>query len=221
MQASRTSPVEEVLVLDKNGRLACWTRSTTAGDGSSQSGFRLVSRDVIGAIQHANRVLFAVASKDRTDVYSVTQGRPVREHLYPIMHAGQQILFGEPKEWRGGRGTYALRLDGTGWLVGDATGTDNIAVAEGDSVLGCARSERSKKPGLVVLDAGRKRISLLANATRHALLNSAEPIAQASFDPAYGRLAWLGQKSGVLMVRGIDAQEPLLRVAPMRGADAR
>jgi hypothetical protein len=220
LERSKDGCVEEVLALDKAGRLACWTCRSGPHGAILDTAFRLVARDVIGAIQHADRVLFAVAGKDRSDVYGVTKGKPACEHLYPIMHAGQQLLFGEPKEWRGGRGMYALRLDRSNWLVGDATGADRIVVPEDDIVLGCARSEQMKRPGVVVMDAGRKRISLLVVDTRLPLLKSIEPVAQASFDPVYGRLAWLGRKSGVLIVRGIDAKEASLRVAPNGGADA-
>lgn len=206
---------EEVLVLDKAGRLVCWNCSAVPGRPPSNPGFRLVSRDVIGAIQHADRVLFAVSEKGRTDVYEVSKGKPVREHLYPIMHPGQRILFGEPQEWRGGRGMYALHLaDRPEWLVGDAGGAQHIAVDERDIVLGCARHPQTKRPGLVVLHADRLRISLLDTGGRQPLVDSAEPIAQASFDPSHGRLAWLGQKSSALNVRAIDANEVLLRVVP-------
>lgn len=213
--------VEEVLVLDKAGRLVCWNRSAVPGHPPSNSGFRLVSRDVIGAIQHADRVLFAVSEKGRTDVYEVSKNKPVREHLYPIMHQGQRILFGEPRDWRGGRGTYALHLaDRPDWLVGDAGGAECIAVDERDIVLGCARHPQTKRPALLVLHADRLRISLLDKGGRQRLVESPEPIAQASFDPAHGRLAWLGQKSSALHVRAIDPDEALLRVAPKGGAHA-
>ena len=220
MEHSAGGSVEQVLVLDKNGNLVCWEWRAPHGRPMPQYDFRLVARDVIGAIQHADRVLFAVSAKGRTDVYSMQKGRPGREHLYPIMHQGDQILFGEPKDWRGGRGRYALRLEADDWLVGDEMGAERIAVPAGAVALGCARSEHAKKPALVVLDANRMRIVLLSGDTRVVLVDSGEPIAQASFDPAWNRLAWIGQKSGALVVRGIDAKEPLLRVLPKRGAHA-
>jgi len=212
--------VEEVLVLDKDGRLVCWNISAVPGRPPSDSGFRLVSRDVIGAIQHADRVLFAVSEKGRSDVYSVSKGKPVREHLYPIMHPSRQILFGAPQEWRGGSGMYALRLDDSSWLAGDAGGAEQIAVSERDIILGCARTPQTRRPALVVLHADRLRISLVGKGGKQTLADSAEPIAQASFDPAYGRLAWLGQKSGALVVRAIDPEAALLRVVPKGGSHA-
>jgi len=220
MEHSAGGSVEQVLALDKNGNLVCWECRGVPGRSLSHSDFRVLAQDVIGAIQHADRVLFAVSAKGRTDVYSMQKGRPGREHLYPIMHQGERLLFGEPKDWRGGRGTYALRLDSVDWLVGDASGADRVAVPDDLAVLGCARSERARRPGVVVLDAGRTHIALLTAEARIPLLKSAEPIAQASFDPAWSRLAWVGQKSGALIVRGIDAKEPLLRVLPKGGAHA-
>lgn len=219
-ERSAGGSVEQVLVLDKHRNLVCWTCHGVPGRPLSRSDFRLVAQDVIGAIQHADRVLFAVSAKGRTDVYSLAKDRPGREHLYPIMHQGEQLLFGEPKDWRGGRGTYALQLSGVDWLVGDATGADRIALANSLAVLGCARSERARRPGLVLLDRQRTRMTLLTAETSIPLLKNAEPIAQASFDPAWSRLAWVGQKSGALTVRAIDAREPLLRVLPKRGAHA-
>ena len=220
MGGGRGGTAEEVLMLDKGGNLGCWTCRSVPDRSSSHSDFRLVSRHVIGAIQHVDRVLFAVAENGRTDVYSVSRDAPVRQHLYPIMEQGEQLLFGELKDWRGGRGTYALGQGDGRWLVGDANGADHVEVGHSDLVFGCARSTRAKRPGLLVLDAGRRRISLVTADTRLTLLNSAETIAQASFDPAWARLACLGQKSGALIVRGIDTKEPLLRVAPRGGADA-
>ncbi|MBD8528861.1 MULTISPECIES: hypothetical protein [unclassified Massilia] len=209
--------VEDVLVLDKAGRLVHWTCSGAKGRALEQADVRLVARDVIGAIQQADRVLFAVTAERRTDVYSIARGKPAKEHLYPIMHGGRRLLFGETKEWRGGRGTYALQLDGNGWLVGNAAGADRVEVPSESAVIGCGRSERAQRPGLLVLNAGRTRISLLGAEGSLPLLKETEPIAQASFDPAYGRLAWVGQKSGALIVRGIDAAQPLLRIVPKRG----
>ena len=220
MERSAGGSVEQVLALDKNGNLVSWDCSGVPGKPLARSNFRLVAQDVIGAFQHADRVLFAVSANGRTDVYSVVKGRPGREHLFPIMHQGEQILFGEPKEWRGGRGRYALRLEANDWLVGDALGAERIAVPAGAVALGCARSEHATKPALVVLDANRMRIVLLTGDARVVLVDSSEPIAQASFDPAWNRLAWLGQKSGALTVRGIDADAPLLRVLTKGGAHA-
>lgn len=217
---NRGNPIEEVLMLDKAGNLGRWTCRGDSRREPMQTDFRLVSRKVISAIQHADRVLFAVAEKGRTDIYSVSRGVPVREHLYPVMEEGKQLLFGELKEWRGGRGTYALFLGGCDWLAGDASGADRITVGNRDVVLGCARGKGVKRPGLLVLDAGRRTISLVGPGGRTPLLSSDEAIAQASFDPAFGRLAWLGQASGALVVRAIDAAEPLLRVAVKGGAHA-
>ncbi len=194
MERSAGGSVEQVLVLDKNGNLVCWDCSGVPGRPLKQSNFRLVAQDVIGAFQHADRVLFAVSAQGRTDVYSMQKGRPGREHLYPIMHQGEHLLFGEPKDWRGGRGTYALRLSGVDWLVGDASGADRIAVPDSIAVLGCARSERARRPGVVLLDRQRTRITLQTAEAAVPLLKNAEPIAQASFDPGWNRLAWIGQK---------------------------
>jgi len=219
LKRSGNDAAEEVLVLDKAGRLGAWTCDGVVKRAPSRTSFRLVSRDVIGAIQHGDRLLFAVASAGRTDIYAVAVDQPVREHLYPIMHPGQRFLFGETKDWRGGRGTYALQLDDHDWLVGDATGAAHLAVPDGDIVLGCARGAGATTPGLVVMDAARTRIMLLTAQARIPLVKSAERIAQASFDPTYGRLAWLGQKSGALIVRAIEAQDALLRVAPRGESD--
>lgn len=213
-------PTEEVLVLDKAGRLVRWSCRGTSGQAVGHSDFTVVANDVIGAFQQGRRILFAVVKEGRTDVYSVTAGKAGLEHLYPIMHKGEQILFGEPKDWRGGRGRYALRLSAEEWLVGDAMGAESVTIPTGAVALGCARSERASKPSLVVLDTNRMRIVLMTADAKVVLVESSEPIAQASFDPAWARLAWVGQKSGALSVRGIDADAPVLRVAPARGAHA-
>lgn len=217
---SEGSPGEEVLVLDKAGRLVSWRCWGISDQGMGQSEFTLIASGVIGAFQQADRILFAMAKEGRTDVYSITAREPTLTHLYPIMHEGEQILFGEPKDWRGGRGRYALRLSAGEWLVGDAMGAESVTVPVGAVALGCARSERASKPSLVVLDTNRMRIVLMTADAKVVLVESSEPIAKASFDPSWARLAWVGQKSGALSVRGIDADAPLLRVAPARGAHA-
>lgn len=217
---------ERVLVLDKAGHLACWTREGRVGshrfDGTR---FELVARNVVGAVQDGNRVLFAVGGDGRTDAYALANDQARPAHLYPLMHAGDRFLFGAAGSWRGGRGMYALRLDAPRpmprtlesasspqeWLVGETAGAERVHVEPDAVVLGCATAKAHGGPGLVVLDAGRTRISLRAAGRRSVLVESSEPIAQASFDPLRDRLAWIGQKSGTLTVRGIDQPRPFLQ----------
>jgi hypothetical protein len=212
---------ERVLVLDQEGRLACWTRTgTTASNEPERTAFDVFARNVIGAVPVAHGLLFAVSQADRTDAYLLHASSRTASHLYPIMHHGDRLLFGELKTWRGGGSVYALRLDGGGWLVGDRGGAERTTVPEGAIVLGCARPAPKEPPGLVVLAAGRMGIELHAGGRRSTLAESTERIAQAGFDAFNGRLAWLGQKSGALTVRAVGAAQPLLQTVPKGDPDA-
>jgi len=215
-----TDVYERVLVLDHKGRLVCWTRSGRMTSRPDHTAFSVFARNVVGAVQVANGLLFAVSLADRTDAYVLHTNANTASHLYPIMHHGDRFLFGEPKTWRGGGSVYALRLDGNDWLVGDRGGATRTTVHDDAIVLGCARPAPKEPPGLVVLAPGRMGFELHSGKKRSTLATSAERIAQASFDAATGRLAWLGHMSGALTVRAIGAAQPLLQTMPAGGRDA-
>lgn len=216
-----TAVSDRVLVLDQEGRLVCWTRTgTMTPRHPSRTTFSVFAKNVIGAVPVANGLLFAVSLADRTDAYLLHASATTASHLYPIMHQANRLLFGELKTWRGGGSVYALDLDGDDWLVGDRGGAERVVVPHGAIVLGCARPAPKEPPGLVVLAPNRLSIELLVGNRRSTLADSTEPIAQASFDANYDRLAWLGQKSGALTVRAIGAAQPLLQTVPRRGPDA-
>jgi hypothetical protein len=212
---------ERMFVLDKAGHLVCWTRTGSAADvRPAKTEFKLLAKNVIGAVQHKDRLLFAVGLADRTDAYALRSDQATPEHLYPLMRHGERILFGDLNNWRGGRGMYALQLSGKAWLVGENAGAAEIEVERDSVVLGCARREKKEHPGLVVLDRSRKRIVLVSGDQRVTLAESTEAIAHASFDPILDRLAWLGQSSGQLTVRAIGMAQPLLQTVPKGGEHA-
>jgi hypothetical protein len=212
---------ERVLVLDRKDRLVCWTRTgATTARQPNRTTFNVFANNVIGAVPVPHGLLFAVSLGDRTDAYLLHASAATASHLYPIMHHGDRLLFGELKTWRGGGSVYALHLAGGDWLVGDRNGAEHVMVPDGASVLGCARPAPKEPPGLVVLAPNRLGIELLAAKRRSTLASATEPIAQASFDATHNRLAWLGQKSGALTVRAIGAEKPLLQTVPRRGPDA-
>lgn len=209
---------ERVFLLDKRGQLLCWIRKGQLSHKRVETMYRVLAENVIGAIQQGDKLLYAIGADTRTDAYALDNQMTNPQHLYPLMHRGTRFLFGDVRNWRGGRGMYALRLADDAWLVGENTAAERVTVARGDTVLGCARLDRAQPPGLVVLDAGRKHIMLVAGATRTMLVDSTERIAQASFDPAFQRLAWLGQNSTMLTVRGIDAAQPFLQTVARGGS---
>lgn len=211
---------ERVLILDQKGRLASWSRRGNAYGKVTHTAFDVVARGVIGAAQVGNKLLVAVCADGRTDTYLLRADARTLAHLYPVMHAGDRFLFGDLTTWRGGGSLYALRLAGTDWLVGDRRGAERMSVPDNAIVLGCARRSDKEPPGLVVLAPGRKSIDIHAGGRRTELVASTEPMAEASFDAAYGRLAWLGQKSGALTVRDIRSGQTLLQTIPRGGSDA-
>jgi hypothetical protein len=204
---------EQVVVLDKARRLVSWVRKdSSAGRRNTKTSFHLIATSVIGAVQHADRLLFAVGLRDRTDVYALRAGETRPEHLYAMLHGGDRFLFGDLNGWRAAHGMYALRQSDGVWLVGNGSGAEQVKRDE-DAVLGCARRGPDETPGLVVLHAERGVIALHHAAGQATLVKTGEPIAQASFDPLLQRLAWLGKKSGVLTVQGM-AGEALLQSLP-------
>jgi hypothetical protein len=205
---------EQVIVLDKSGRLvSCVRKDSSAGRRNAETSFQLIATKVIGAVQHADRLLFVVSLPGRADTYVLRAGQTRPEHLYTMRYEGDRFLFGDLNGWRGAHGIYALRqLEGE-WLVGDGRGGAQVKVEDGVTVLGCARRTPGEEPGLVVLHAERGIIALRHTASQAALVAANEPIAQASFDPVLQRLAWLGKKSGVLTVRSM-AGEHILRSLP-------
>jgi len=211
---------ERVFVLDRQGHLACWSRSGKASTNPDGPQFKVFAKNVIGAVQTTNGLLFAVGLPDRTDAYLLRANADAASHLYPIMHRGDRFLFGDLKSWRGGGSVYALRVADAEWLVGDRRGAERMSVPGEAVVLGCARPSAQAPAGLVVVAPGRMAIELHTDGTRTTLATSTEPIAQASFDAATGRMAWLGQKSGTLTVRAIGTTEPLLQTVPRGAYDA-
>lgn len=212
---------ERVLILDKHGRLVCWTRRAGAGERvPERTEFKLVAEHVIGAIQHENRLLFAVGLPHRTDAYALSSTENVPAHLFPLMHTGRRFLFGDPARWHGSRGMYALQLEGDDWLVGESASASRIKLRDGQVVLGVARRTGQEGPGLVVLEPGGQRIALYQANTNVTLVEATEAIARASFDPSEDRLAWLGRKNGTLTVRGIALDRPFLQTVPKHGNDS-
>jgi hypothetical protein len=220
IQRTGTDISERVLVLDQKGHLVCWSRSGKVDRQPERTEFNVIAKNVVGAVQVANGLLFAVSLADRTDAYVLHADANIASHLYPIMHCGDRFLFGDLKTWRGGGSVYALHLAGNDWLVGDRRGAERTTMHGDAVVLGCARLADKEPPGLVVLAPGRRSFDFHAGGTCTTLVKSTEPIAQASFDAANGLLAWLGQKSGALTVRGIRSTEVLLQTVPRGEADA-
>jgi hypothetical protein len=204
---------ERVMVLDGGGNLFAWTRLRKGNQAVSRATCKQHADNVIGAIQLQDRLLFAVTRADRTDVYALGNGQDVREHMFPIMHHGLRCLFGEPAQWRGGGGPYAIETVKGQWLLGDRAGAVDVKVDDGVEVIGVGFSKKYGS-GLVVVNKARTRIELQCNEARHLLVGCAEHVAQASFDPVHGRIAWLGRKSGTLTVRGIDHDSPFLQTLP-------
>jgi hypothetical protein len=213
-RAGTTGHHEQVIVLDKAGRLVGWERKdSSAGRRNATTRFHLIATKVTGAVQHGDRLLFAVGLHGRTDIYVLHAGRTRPEYLYATAYEGDQCLFGDLNGWRDAHGIHALRLSDGAWLVGDGSGGEQVKLGGRGTVLGCARRTPGEAPGLVVLHAERGVVTLHHAAGQLTLVKTSEPIAQASFDPLLQRIAWLGKKSGALTVQSL-AGESLLQSLP-------
>jgi len=212
---------EYLLVLDKTGRLVCWTRSSQKrGLPPVTTEFRVIAKHVIGAVQHGQRLLFAVGIPGRTDAYILPAGHDKPGHLLSVTQDGQRFLFGRLHDWTASNGMYALQTSDTEWRVGEGLHAARIKVDADHAVLGCARRIDGEAPGLVVLEQSRTRIALYLTQQRITLVETTEPIAQAAFDPLKNRLAWLGRNSTMLTVRGLADAQPLLQTIPQGDAGA-
>lgn len=213
-RAGTTGHHEQVIVLDKAGRLVSWERKdSSAGRRNAATRFHLIATKVIGAVQHGDRLLFAVGLHGRTDTYALRAGQTRPEHLYATAYEGNRFLFGELNGWRDAEGIYAVRCADGEWLACNGGASEKVKLREGGTVLGCARRVLGQEPGLVVLHAERGMIALHHATSQLTLVKAGEPIAQASFDPLLQRIAWLGKKSGALTVQSL-AGESLLQSLP-------
>jgi hypothetical protein len=193
-----------VIALDINGRLGCWSGKSLA--------FRVISKDVIGAVQFKDELLFACAREDSTDVYSWHPARGSAQRG-TIPRTGTRLFFGHGPSWanRLKAGIVALECGGTDWLVGNGGEWETIAITDGAAVLGVASSSKHGV-GLVVRTQDKTSIELRTSARRIVLVKSPEAIAQATINPYTGDMAWIGRKTLRVTVQGIDEDKPFLQV---------
>ncbi len=211
-----------VLAIDIDRRLGCWTSRCTKNAGvltNTSISFRLISENVIGAVQFDQYLLFGCARADTTDVYSwnATVGSAQRT---TVPRTGTRLCFGNRNSWSDPRekGLVALQCSDTEWLVGMAMEWITMTIEDHASVLGVAMSHKLGVYGLLVRSADKMRIELRTRFQRHVLITSPEPIAQASMHPATGHIAWIGEQSLRICVHAIDEEKPYLRVS-MDGED--
>lgn len=205
--------IERLLVLDRERRLVCWTRTRHAGSAHVSDEFTPIASDVIGVRQHENGALsYALSAQGNVKIYFLDKENLKSRSTGAHVHQGDLYYFGPAA-------SYALRLPDRRWLVGDQGGAMTVPVEEGSKVLGCAWNAASGRYELVVLTTKRLRFEFYAEGARTVLITSPEKIAHASFDPAMGRLAWLTHKSGMLVVQGLGQSEPFLQALGTGGSD--
>jgi len=206
-----------VLALDLDGQLVCWTRRTSRVDGvkkHGQIGFRTLARNVIGAAQSDQLLVFACTTPDGTTLHSwSTNGAGIVN--VSMQKTGTQILFGDLARWPRYahiHGLVALRCSDTSWWVGTEAEAVTIDIADGAKVLGVAASKRHSSYGLVVLAPHKRTIELRTRFAARVLVSSPEEIAQASLCPRTGNIAWIGVRTCRVFVQGLDEEKPYLQV---------
>jgi hypothetical protein len=203
-----------ILALDLGRNLVCWSTKLDKVDGAfraSPLAFRSIGKNVIGAAQFDQKVLFACAREDTTDVYAWSSSLGSAQ-LASVPRTGTRLFFGDRLGWGDAyvNGLVALQCDDTDWLVGNGTEWATISVEPQAIVLGVAASARHAISGLVIRN--KMTIELRSATARRILIKSHEKIAQASLDPATGNIAWIGDKTLSVCVQGLDQDHPYLVV---------
>jgi len=222
--SNKSMPRESVVVLDIDGRLVCWELSPESVlphrpfdqkmNVDEKIYPRQIAAKVLGASQIGSTLFFGCKDDDGfTGLYKWHSPTGSPEKIRRIPRDGQVLLFGQGAMWmRKEEGALALRLNDTEWWVGTLNNAETTLVNDNSDVLGVVKRQLDVMPGLVVLHPSKLRIELCVGKQRYTLVNSLEPIGQASVDPITGRLAWITAHNKTLFVRGIDDEKPLLIV---------
>ena len=216
------SEVATVIALDGDGNLGAWSSAAANRAGVaevSSPAFRQLGKDVIGAIQFGDRLVYACRRERYTALFEWRPGFNAATEFTGVPGIGSRMLFGARLTWAVPRraGQAALQMNARDWMVCDNGTWVTITISDDAPVLGVAASTRHAGVGLVVLTHDRQAIELRTAKACHLLVQSPEPIAQASVCSQSGDLAWVGATTLRVTVRGIDEDLPFLTLNAAEG----
>lgn len=212
---------EHVVVLDTKMRLVCWQAAPPPQTGMPKISFHHVLDNVIGVHQINDALFIACADGDGVQLYSWHSHNSSPTKLMRIGQKGTLLLYGKLKgeHTTHGGSLLAIKTSATQWWVGSYNKGETMEIDDGAVVLGVTISQKHPNPGLVVLHPGRRRIEFRAGHQRYELAVSPEPIQQAGMDGSSARICWITAKTGTVVVRHIDDEQPLLQISCDGGAD--
>ncbi len=214
--------LEHVVVPDTRRRLVCWRATPPVAPSREPAiAFHHVLDNVIGVHQVGGALFIGCAEDQGVQFYSWHSQEASPRKTMRIEQPGSQLLQGVLTRALGGHGgnLLAIQTGASRWWVGSYHQGEAMEIDDGATVLGVAVSRQHPAPGLVVLHPGRRRIELRVGPHRYQLAVSPEPIQAASMDGASARMTWITAKSGTVIVRGLDDDQPLLQISSHGGAD--
>jgi len=208
--------VARVVLLDQKRRLAVWSFVDVRGTPPS---FDIIAEDVLGVTQFGETILYAKLERDHTRIRRCDLNSLQTSEIVSAPVAGRSAIFGGPTGWFGkdGDGLVAIQANDTEWWLGGRT-TQIINLPGGGTVLGVCRGPARPVAGgggdsLLILQPGRKKIYRVDSEVRSEVVDSPAGIAQATWNPQAGYLAWITNERE-MFVRHLDVEEPLLHVIP-------
>ncbi|MFL6659950.1 MAG: hypothetical protein ACJ8GW_17840 [Massilia sp.] len=204
-----------VLVVDVDGNLTCWSNEQVRNAGVSETSpvtVRTVADRVLGAAQFNHRVYYVRSLQAAGEIcaWNATNDDTI---LGTLPYSCKEVHFGDAHSWHlVSAGLLAVKRDDNKWWVGKQQHWEPIAIDDGAQVLGVARSHHHGANGLVVLGTDRRTIEFRSARASRVLIESAEPIAQASLNPVNGDIAWIGSRTRRVFVQGLDESSPYLQV---------
>jgi hypothetical protein len=204
-----------VFLLDVAGNLVCWSNQQVRNAGVTETSplaVRTVAAQVLGAAQFDRSLYYVRSLADVTEICTWNSANGSTT-LATLPYLCKAVHMGDANSWNTFTvGLLAVKAEKDEWFVGKQQKWQTIVIDDGAKVLGVAFSRRQGTNGLVVLGPDRRTIEFRSCREARAVIESAEPIAQASLNPVNGDIAWTGSRTRRVFVQGIDEISPFLQV---------
>jgi hypothetical protein len=170
---------------------------------------------VLAAMPWSDGLLIAhrATNRGQDGVWLSAAGESVEPQTLLALDA-QGVLFG--RMGAGGTdpglGPLAFNSRGREWAVRLRDRQMVLIAPEGTTVVGVAQADGNGEPGLVVIEPGGRKVTLLGRNWERGLAQSSGPILHATFDGLRGLMAFTTRDE--LVIFSIDSRQVLLR-APL------